>query len=240
MAIVATILPACNKKANTQRVEIEVIESDSARYERLRLEEEERLAEIESKMEKVYVYTDTIPFGDLSIILDKVQDREIETNEQTRRLNVIQGRSDMRTASLTVTFINNGEETVELPYASFAKDRKRKDDGEGRRVSRSSSRRPDFDHFDSATRLMLDAKSKKIIKDLTLKPGGKVKVVYLSVLNKTPQWLLRFTNAQQAIDTTATMGRQIQERLNNSGMEISIITDDYDGANAYVDLNDIL
>lgn len=235
--IIATILSACNKSANIQTAEKGEVESDSARYERLRLKEEERLAKIENSMEKVYLCSDTIPFGDLSIIINKVESRKIQTDELAQKMNKLKGNSDMRTATLSVTFINNGQQNVELPYTSFAKERKSKD---RRNKTNTVSRGQDGDNFHIASRLMLDKKSNRIVENMTLKPGEKLQVVYISVLNKTPQWLLRFTNEHQVMDTTTTTGKQIQKSLDRSGMGASVVTDDYDGTSAYVDLNEVL
>lgn len=240
LTMVTAILSACGKSADkNQTSTIEEIEPDSVRYERLRAEEAERQAQIEASLEKAYLWSDTIPFGDLSIMIKGASCREDNARGQQTTLNRVMGRSDTRTASIKVTFVNNGTKAVQLPYAHFAAERAKKKNQEGANNIISMSGQDEPTYY-IASRLMTDARGDKFLTNMTLKPGKKVEAMYLSVLNKTSQWLLRFTNEQQVLDTDTSEGKQMQNMLDNQGMEISIITDDYEGTSAYVDLNEIL
>ena len=227
---------ACNKSVDKNAT---TGETDSLRYERLRIEEMEKQAKLEATMDKVYLSSDTIPFGDLSILIDWAEARKPKSDELGRRLARLKGEAERKTASIMVTFVNNGTQTVELPYAYFAKNRGGvKDQRSTNTIAVSPSRRNDSD-FHTASRLMMDPKSEDIITDMSLKPGKKKQVLYISILNKTPQLLLRFTNEQQVLDTNTSEGKQLQRMLDGSGMEATIITDEYDGTSAYVDMNSI-
>ena len=234
ISTIVVIMSSCNSNIKKDTIGKETVEPDSLRYERLRIEDAERNAKIEATMEKVYHWSDTIPFGDLSIKLDKVKVIKTQSSSTSRSVNELRGYSEYRSVSLTVTFINNGTETLALPYAHFAKGRS----GKKNKAQTNTIRGTTDSDFYTASRLMQKGTNGEIISNMNLNPKKKIQVTYLSVLNKTSQWLLRFTNEQPLDYPDSPDHSQIQKKMDDN--DATIITEEYEGTSAYVDLNEIL
>lgn len=218
------LLPSCNSSSKDSQDTDETVDRISEAD--LTAKEGVRIIKVAAAKDPVYNCSDTIPFGDLRIVINqlgKVQSGKNSLN----RTNRVLGKPAVRTTSFIATIINQGTETKELPFVHFAELATR----------RTSSSEPPFY---TASRVLLNPKTQKIQKNIQIKPGAKMQVNYVSVINKTSNWLLRFTEGKQELDTSVSEGKQLQGMLDASGVDVSIITDEYKGTSAYVDLKDAI
>jgi hypothetical protein len=233
--LIALFLAACGGKQQTgQYIEIEP-ESDEILVSNKRVsdslalvfaeKERERLA-IEEKKKLGYSIGDTIPFGNLQIVVHEVEKRKVDQRGANSHLNSILGKGKPFGAMMKVSITNAGNIAKELPFTYFEEKKRRNNN-------------PYYEEQQTpiwtASRFSYTENRKSLIKDFFIKPGKTIKIWY-QITGYGGSTTLCFVEKD-----TAEVDERLEKMVKAKGQEfMSIVTEAYDGPLAKVSLKDAL
>ncbi|MBB4036230.1 hypothetical protein GGR21_002131 [Dysgonomonas hofstadii] len=186
--------------------------------------EKERLA-AEEKKKLGHNIGDTIPFGSLQIVVHEVEKRKVDAGSNARYNSVV-GKGKPFGVMMKVSITNTGNAAKELPFTYFQEEKRRNNNS-----YYQEQQMPIW----AASRFCYTENKKSLVKDFFIKPG-KTMTIWCQATGYGASTTLCFVEKD-----TAEVDKQLEKMASRHGGEfMAIITEDYNGLLAKVNLKEAL
>jgi len=224
---------SCGGKQSTGNNEVEITDEALAESKRISdsltlvyAEKEKERKAAEEKKKLGHNIGDTIPFGNLQIVVLEVEKRKIEDKNSSSRLSSLGVGKKPFGIIMKVSVTNAGDVAQELPFTYFQ---------EEKRQNNNPYYQEQQMPFWAASRFSYSENKKSLIKDFAIKPS-KTLTLWYQVTGYGASTTVCFVEKD---DT------EVDERLEKmvkakGGEFMSMITEDYNGLLAKVNLADVL